>query len=288
MPWLPEHFSGPALERIEADVRGGPVGVPYFAGVMAGDTDALVRSFSTEPELHDPIRGRVRGAAALERFVRDTNRWLTARNVSVTDVDRIITPLRTVEEVVVRLDQHEGPVELPVAIVADRSRDGHLTELRVYFSTWPLRGTHAIRPPLLQPDPVVSESDVVGVYQRALAAGDVEGALALFEPEAYVREPAGGPWVHSGHDELRTLFEYIFSNGGGIPWEHCSATDDGRGCALEYNLVQWGVTELPPQAAIAVHGRGASGRLAAVRIYEDTDPPLPGPPRAHPASPRSG
>jgi hypothetical protein len=58
-----------------------------------------------------------------------------------------------------------------VAIVADRDLDARLLELRIYFSTWPLTGGHAIRPPLLQPDPEVHEADVVGEYQRALAAG---------------------------------------------------------------------------------------------------------------------
>ena len=50
--------------------------------------------------------------------------------------------------------------------------------------------------------------------------------------------------------------------------------DDGRACALEYNVVRWGKTELPPEAGVAVYVRGASGKLAAARIYDDADPPL--------------
>jgi hypothetical protein len=38
--------------------------------------------------------------------------------------------------------------------------------------------------------------------------------------------------------------------------------------------VSWGETELPPEAGVAVYVRGQSGRLAAARIYDDTDPPL--------------
>jgi len=93
-------------------------------------------------------------------------------------------------------------------------------------STWPLTGGHAIRPPLLQPDPDLHEADVVGEYQRALASGDVEGAVTAFEPNATVREPAGGHYVHRGTEELRRLYTLFFSNGGGIPLEHCAATDD--------------------------------------------------------------
>jgi hypothetical protein len=55
-------------------------------------------------------------------------------------------------------------------------------------------------------------------------------------------------------------FEQTAENGGGIPLEHCTATDDGRACALEYNVVRW--------------GRGDSGKLAVARVYHDSDPPL--------------
>jgi hypothetical protein len=69
----------------------------------------------------------------------------------------------------------------------------------------------------------------------------------------------------------------LFSNGGGVSLEHCLLTDDRRACALEYNVVQWGKTEPPPQAGIAVYVRGESGKLAAARIYDDVKPPLASP-----------
>ena len=53
-------------------------------------------------------------------------------------------------------------------------------------------------------------------------------------------------------------------------------TDDGRACALEYNLLRWGRTELSPEAGLAVYARGSSGKLASARIYDDVDPPLNG------------
>lgn len=48
-------------------------------------------------------------------------------------------------------------------------------------------------------------------------------------------------------------------------------------CALEYNVVRWGKTELPPEAGVAVYVRGPSGKPAAARIYDDAEPP-PGAP----------
>ncbi len=84
MPWMPELFSAPALERVmEQRRRKELAAVPYFAGLMAGETDALVRSFAGEPELHHPVRGRVKGARAFEAFVAQTNEWLAERNASV-------------------------------------------------------------------------------------------------------------------------------------------------------------------------------------------------------------
>jgi hypothetical protein len=113
----------------------------------------------------------------------------------------------------------------------------------------------------------------VAEYQAALAAGDVDAIVAAFEPDGYAREPAGSHYVHEGRDGLRAFYELLFSNGGGIPLEHCAVIDDKRACALEYNIVRWGETELPPQAGVAVYVRGETGKLAAARIYDDVNRP---------------
>jgi hypothetical protein len=275
VPWFPDQFSGPALARVWEDQRRRRLAlVPFFPGLMTGETNALIESFAGEPEVHHPVRGRVKGVAAFERFVIETNTWLADHDATVEDVDFVLTPGRGVEELVLHLDGDEGAIDLPVAIASDHDDRGRIIEQRVYFSTWPLTGGHAIRPPLLQPDTGLDELGVVGDYQRALSAGDAEAAVAAFEPDGYVREPAGGAYTHRGADELRALYELFFSNGGGIPLEHCAVTDDGRACALEYNVVAWGRTVMAPEAGIAVYVRGDSGKLAAARIYDDTDPPL--------------
>ena len=276
MPWVPELFSAPVLERwLEKRRRDALVAVPYFDGLLAGERDALVESFAGEPELYHPVRGRIKGTRAFEAFVSETKAWLRQRNVSVEDVDHVVTERRGFEEVVLHLDGKAGRVELPVAIVADRQSDGRIDELRIYSSSWALTGRHANRPPLLQPDSELRESDVVAEYQRALRAGDVDAIVAAFEPDGYAREPAGGQYTHTGPNDLRAFYERLFSNDGGIPLEHCALIDDKRACALEYNVVPWGRTELPPEAGVAVYVRGQSGKLAAARIYDDTDPPIP-------------
>jgi hypothetical protein len=275
MPWLPELFSAPALARLEEKwERERLEAVPYYDGLMSGEHDALIRSFAGEPVLHDPRNGRVKGVRAFEAYVTKLGSWLAHHNMSFDPVDHVFMEPRGFEEVVIHLDGEAGRVDVPVAIVADRQADGRLVELRIYHSIWALTGRHLHRTPVLQLDPDVRTQDVVAEYQRALAAGDVDAIVATFERDAYAREPAGAAYVHRGRDDLRAFYERLFSNGGGIALEHCAVVHDGRACALEYNLVRWGRTELPPEAGVAVYVQGQSGRIAAARIYDDADPPL--------------
>jgi hypothetical protein len=272
VPWAPELFSAPALQGVLDKYRRERLrSVPFFDGLLTGEVDALVESFSGVPEIHHPVRGRIKGEGAFRRYAADITSWMAERNVEVEAVDWLITDPRGVEEVVVHLDTDSGRIGLPFALAADHDEDERIVEMRLYFSNWPLTGRRANRPPLLQLEPDLQQPDVVGEYQRALASGDVEAILAAFEPDGYLREPAGE--VHGGTDELRAIYERFFSNGG-IPLECCAVTDNGRACALEYNLVTWGRTALPPEAGLAVYVRGDSGRLAAARVYDDTDPPV--------------
>ena len=275
MPWAPELFTTPALQRLlDERRRDALVAVPYFDGFLAGEPDALIESFTGEPMLYDPVRGRVKGVPAFKAFVAHMTDWLVRRNVSVENVDHVVLPRGGFEEVVLHLDGDTGRVALPFAIVGDRRGDGRVDELRIYHSNRPLTGRHASRSPLLQPDPELRGSDVVAEHQRALATGDVDAVVAAFEPDGYARDPAGADQVHRGRDGLRAFYDRMFSYGGGIAQEHCAIVADGRTCALEYNVVRWGREQLLPQAGVAVYVQGDSGKLAAVRVYDDIEPPL--------------
>jgi hypothetical protein len=272
MPWFPDLFSAPVLERIRSQGADQRVAapVPYFDGLRSGETEALTGSFAGEPKIHHPIRGRIEGLRAFEWFVAYTNTWMAESNAVSSPAGRIITPRRGIEEIMLTLDGDRGRFDLPVTIVAERDEDGRIVELRIYYNPWPLTGKHGHRPPLLQPDPELDEPrDVVAEYLHALADGDVDAAVAAFEPDGYVREPAGAQFIDRGHDELRGLYQRFFSNGGGIALEHCTVTDDGSACALEYNIVRWGRSDLLPEAGIAALVRGATGKLASAHIYDD-------------------
>ncbi|WP_445152516.1 nuclear transport factor 2 family protein [Baekduia sp. Peel2402] len=158
MPWIPELFSAPALQAVQDRRRLEAISVmPYFDGLLAGEVEALVGSFAGEPELHDPIRGRIRGARALTDYMEDMVVWMHDRRVTIEDVSRTIRDDRGCEEVLLR--EGDGAVH-PYAMVADHPGRGLLTELRLYYPAAP-------RPPLLQPDPALAA--VAGIAEHPCA-----------------------------------------------------------------------------------------------------------------------
>ena len=276
MPWMPENFTAPIAEARRAqDIGTANDALPYYEGIMAGEPDALVRSFAAQqPVLDDPRVGYVEGARGLRAFVNGTAEWLREHDAVVENVALTLTPTRTVEEVVLHLQEDDSErVQLPVAVVSDRNPDRTLKVIRVYHSMWPLTGEHRVRSPLLPKDPNLHAEGTPGDYQRALAEGDLGSIVGTFEPDGYAREPSGGAYLHLGAEALRELYAHLFANGGGITLEHCTLTDDSVRCAIEYNCVRWGLTDIPPQAGVAVYERGSSGLLAAARIYDDVEPP---------------
>jgi len=273
---MPEVFTAPLAQAPRAE-EAAPANdaIPYYEGIMADEPNALVRSFAAQPVLDDPRVGYVEGARRLRAFVNGTAEWLRERDAVVENVALTRTPTRTVEEVVLHLLADDGGVrvELPVAIVSDRNPERTLKAIRVYHSMWPLTGEHRLRSPLLPADPGLQAEGTPGDYQRALAEGDLQAIVGTFETDGYAREPSGGAYLHRGAEGLRELYAHLFANGGGIGLEHCTLTDDGVRCAIEYNCVLWGVTDIPPQASVAVYERGGGRLLAAARIYDDVQPP---------------
>jgi hypothetical protein len=236
VPWAPELFSAPALQRVlDRYDRDHMRSVPFFDGLMAGEIDALLGSFAGVPELHHPVRGRIRGEPAFRQFVADMTAWMTQHRIEVEHVSFLLTDPRGFEEVVLHLDGDAGRINLPVALAADHAQDTdgeRIIEMRLYFSPWPLTGHHATRLPLLQPDAALALPDVVEEYQRGLAAR-------------------------------------------GVQLERCTVTDNGRACALEYNVVARDGQDVPPSAGLAIHAYGDGGELAAVRVYDDSEPTAP-------------
>lgn len=272
MPWLTELETARALAAGGAGARGGGQirRDSYYGGITVRDPELLLATFASTPTLDDPRVGPVGDRDSFLAYVQETRAWLDRIGRGIDPIRLTVTAGRTVEEVSIRL-RGDHP-ELPVAVVTDLDDRGLVEAIRVYHSTWPLTGRHQLRPPLLPKDPSIALSGAPADYQRGLATGDKTLVMAAFEPGAVVREPAGGPYAYSGEDHAR-IYDVMFANGGGIPLDFCTVTDDGTACVIEYNGVQWGRDPIPPQAGVAAYERGPSGLLAAARIYDDVTPP---------------
>jgi hypothetical protein len=248
-----------------------PESFEYLDLLQEGDADAIAKAFAGFPVIDDPRSGRVEGREALARFVAETAVWLDERSARGMQIASTRNQQREVQEWVLNLDIGEDGWNLPVAVVLDGPENA-LREIRVYHSMWPLIDSHQVRAPLLDADPGIELQGAAADYQHALAAGDVDGIMAAYEPTATTREPSGGPYAYTGAEAIRKIYGMMLADGG-IKLEFCTATDDGTACAIEYNAVRWGRMALPPQAGVAVYVRGPSGRLSAARIYDDVQPP---------------
>jgi hypothetical protein len=274
MPWFPDFVGAVELVRKQTRAAGhaDPV-AQYLTALHDGDAHVLENVWPGEIVIHDPRAGAVRGHKELRRFVGQNKTWMAEHHARVETVASLSVDGRAVVELLAHVDGdgEAGQVAWPVAVVAE-SPDALSVVFRTYCSQWPVDGQRHIRPPVLGPADL-HLGDVVGRYQAALDAGDADAIVSAFAPDGYFREPVGPPYTHRGSRELRSYFTECFSAGGGVALEHCTVTDDGTRCALEYNCVRWGSHDIAPQAGIGVYERGPDGLLAAVRVYDDIEVP---------------
>ncbi len=276
MPWFPEFTNAVELARRQTRAAGqaDPV-AQYLAALNKGDTHALETVWPGEVVIYDPKAGEIRGHRELRRFVSQNQTWLAGLRARIETVTSTCASGRAVVELLAHLTHNGREMAWPIAVVAE-SPDPRSVVFRTYCSQWPVDGRRHVRPPILRSGSA-RPGDIVGRYQAALEAGDAEAIVNTFAPDGYFREPIGPHYTHRGIPELRSFFTTCFSAGGGIGLQHCTVTDDGVRCALEYNCVRWGSHDLPPQAGIGVYERGPDGLLAAARVYDDVEAPV-----AHP------
>jgi len=242
----------------------------YVPLLIEGDLRGLFELFGDAPRVNDPRLGWIEGAR-FEPFVAASHEALAERQARVEHLATTFTNRGAVEECILSLVRRDRTVRLPVAIAAVISSD-LLAAVHVYHSMWPLMGAHAIRSPILPELASLVLPDVIGRYEDSLTRGDVSRLLEQFDADGVVRDPTGEEHVYRGMSELRRFFGKLLASGG-IFRERCSLTDDGRRCALEYNVTAWDGMLLPHQAGIAVYERARTGLLAATRFYDDVEPP---------------
>lgn len=240
-----------------------PVSGIYEA--LASDLGVVDR-FVADATVDTPLRG----SQPVAEWARDEAAWLAEHGAAVQAVNHIVTDRHASSEYSLAITYDGKPIDLPLHLVADLDGD-KISALRVYHSTYPLTGEHITRSPLVAPDGDLEPAAPVGAYEAAMAAGDPAALDALFEPDGYVREPAGMAFKHQGAGRM-DFYGPAFS-GGPIPLRLCTVIDDGAALAFEYVCDRWGPADLTPQAGSAVYLRSPSGLLEAVRIYDDVSPP---------------
>ena len=272
MPWFPDFVSATELARRQSQMAGrtDPV-TQYLQALEVGNARALEKIWPGTIVIEDPRAGTIRGHGGLREFIRRNRTWLTGLHATTEPLASTSAGQRAVVEFLAHLDDHGQKIAWPIAVVAE-SPDDRSVLFRTYCSQWPVDGRHHVRPPILEH----GEGPLYGVVSQhlaALAAGNVEACVQTFAATGYLREPFGPDASHRGHRALDSYYSKCFSTGGGIELECCCVTDDGARCVVEYNLLRWGRDALAPQAGLAVFERDLGGLLAAVRIYDDVQPP---------------
>ncbi len=247
----------------------------YVVALLEGQSEQLARRLGDRATVDDPIFGRAGGMPALERYLREMGEWLSKHQAAFEKVALTLGSDRDVTEGTLALTFEGRRASVPMAIVAERRKEREV-ELRLYYSTGPIRGTHTVRAPLLPQDDEVLVPPPVAAHVDALARGDLEAIVASFQNGGVVRDPSGV--AHPRGDAggaMRAYYEKLLtgqgSAHGGVEVLKGARADDGRTCALEYTVVRVHGKGVPPQAGLAVYERGESGLLRALRVYDDVE-----------------
>jgi hypothetical protein len=273
MPWFPDFAN--AVELARRQTRATALADPaaeYLHALNEGETRELETAWPGEVTVYDPRAGEIRTRHRLRRFVRDNHAWFAAHDARVETVATTSANGRVVLELLAHVTGDDGqPIAWPVAVVAE-SPDELSIVFRTYCSQWPVNRHRPVRPAILPPGDE-RPRDVVARYLAASDTGDADAIVSAFAPDGYYREPIGPHQVHRGTAELRAFFTERLASGG-IGVQYCAVTDDGVSCALEYNCIQWAGRAMTPQAGLAIYERRPDGLLAAVRVYDDIEPPV--------------
>ena len=235
----------------------------------------LVEWFAGKPEMHDPVRGRIKRVAAFRAFLAESSAWLRQHHVSVEDVEHVILDRRGFEQWSSTSTSGMAPSACPSP---SSLTSGSMVASTNCRSTSPASHSPAVTPtasPWSSPTLGCPRQTPVAGYLRALAAGDLDASVAAFRARRLCPRVGGRP-AHpqrSGRPErlLRAAVLHRRRHPSGTlrtrrrraRMRPCSTTSCGgarRGCRRR-------------QASLS-SSRSESGELAAVRVYDDIGPPL--------------
>jgi hypothetical protein len=264
----------------EAPERGAPSSLRgwlsevYLPALLASQPEQLALRLGDRATVDDPIFGRTTGMPALQRYLEEVAAWLGKREASFDKVAFTMGSDRDVTEGTLGLTFDGRRVSVPVAVVAERRKEREV-EMRLYYSTKPINGAHAVRSPLLPQDDQIAVPPPVAAHLAALAKGDVPAIVASFEIGATLRNPAGEVFTREADGgTLQAFYQRLFgapAGGGGVEVLNGGRADDGSTCAIEYTIVKVHGKGVPAQAGLAVYERSENGLLKAARVYEDAE-----------------
>ena len=242
-----------------------------FEHFLDGAESEIARLFAVSLSIDMPETGLCCDAESLARCVETYRDLLNSRAAKIAVVNQIDTHTRSVAELAVELRDLDNP--LTVAIFGERSH-GCFSEIRGYHAMQLYKGHFTPRSQLLAiPEVPPDQPAVLEQYFRAIhEEASLENAISLYCEDAYVVNPLG--LRVDGRENVRIVYGVMLSSGG-IALQPCTATDDGRNCAIEWVCARWGDKVYPGlEAGCAVY-EYEGDRLRAARIYDDLDPPFP-------------
>jgi hypothetical protein len=283
--WLSDLYFASLLPKL-ADGAPAPSDGSTGSTSTAEAVDQLVKRLGERATIDDPIFGRTSGMPTLQRYAEEVAAWLRKHEGTFEKVAFVTGSDRDVTEGTLSLTFDGRRVQVPVAVVAER-RPEREVEIRLYYSTKPIKGTRAVRSPLLPQDDEVAVPPPVTAHLEALSRGDEKGIIASFEATGTLRDSAGTSYTKEGDGgPLLAYYEKLFAagntastpslpqrgdRGSGMEVLKGARADDGTACALEYTVVRVHGKTVAPQAGLAVYERGTSGLLRSVRVYQDVE-----------------
>lgn len=239
----------------------------YLTVLKKEDIENLSSLLNNKSTLYMPLDGLIYGRDNITKYIIKQKDWLNVKNARVEIFNIIDIKNRIIIELTIFYEKGEKTIELPFIVVIDINNN-IITNIRLYHSSLPTTGKHNVIKPILKPDNNLVEPDIITEYSKGIKKADKDLVLSLFEDGAYVQEPSGSKYKHKGREALNEFYSYILSKGG-VSFNHCTATFDGKHFVVEYIIDEWGDKKFEPQAGIAVYEIGKTGKIAAVRIYDD-------------------
>ncbi len=240
----------PSDDRTTPSPLKGPLCAVFMPALVGGGLADLQKRLGSKATLSDPERGPSNGhavsahaAAMAERFAGAT--FEAGSTIVGTDRDVALGTLRW---------PSGGPKPVRTAVVAVRKKSREI-DVRVYYAY-----AGDARMELLPTDMRLVLAKPVGVLLDALAEGDVEQAVSLFEETAIVTDALGAEHGKAG-GAMATYLGGLAQ--GGFDCEPSGSADDGRTCVVEANF-QSGAVKRP---GVYVFERGDSGLFTRLATY---------------------